>query len=141
MQLETLEKIIKFFDCSNMVGSNSAVVFDIDGTLINNLGQPIHTVCKLYEYFLKRGVNIFLVTARYHGKDNAYRKATSDQLKGVGIFGYKNLYMRSDDSMTNYFLFKKECRKDIMMSGYNIILSIGDNAFDIGEYGGVGFIV
>ena len=65
--------------------------------------------------------------------------ATIQQLQYLGITNYKRLYFRRpNDKRISYA--KKMARKHIHIQ-HDIILSIGDQPGDIGEYGGIGILL
>jgi len=115
---------------------NQAVVFDIDDTLINSkTNQLIDWVFDLYNYCIIKGYNIYIITARPGTVPNM--NATIKQLARLNIGNYKRLYFRHPHDM-QIARFKKLARKSI---NKKVVLSIGDQPGDIGEYGGVGVIV
>lgn len=133
---ENLEKIKDFLK-DHPFESNDVAVFDIDETLIDKNGNLIEPVFDFYN-FLKKHIQIFIVTARPDYKMTI--EYTRIQLHAFGITDYKCIYFRKLTN-TNIFKYKLLARKDICDQGNNIILSIGDKEWDIGEYGGFGIIV
>ena len=67
---------------------------------------------------------------------------TIEQLESLGIKkgDYESLYFIKPNKI-DVFKFKLDARHSIVNRGFNIILSIGDNLCDIGEYGGEGLLV
>lgn len=115
---------------------NQAVVFDIDDTLIHSKnGQPITNICNLYHQCRQKGYNMYIITARA-GTPYGIRY-TMQQLQQHGIVGYKKLFFRPPLNM-NVPLYKKNARKSIPET---VVMSVGDQPWDIGEYGGIGLIV
>ena len=140
---DKLHKIIthiyNLVESASVIGSDTCAVFDVDRTLIDDKFQPIFLVVELYKYILSKGIKTFIVTARFDdGKE--LKEILCKHLYEAGVKDYTTLYMmrEMDKDVT---LYKKECRKDIKKSGYNILFSIGDNPCDIGEYGGLGFMI
>lgn len=118
--------------------SNSAVVFDIDMTLIDESGERIEPVCWFYEQVASKGFVPILVTAR-PSLDNVIEQ-TGYQLAYNRITNYESIYFR-DPSERNVEKYKTSARRNIWDRGYNIIMSLGDQPWDIGEYGGIGILL
>ncbi len=114
---------------------NLAVVFDIDGTLLND-DEPILPVVNFYNICKSLGYSLFIVTAR----DSNGTQETIDQLYKMNITDYVSIYLRLPIywDMTKY---KTSCRESIVNKGYNVVLSIGDSEWDIGQYGGYGILL
>ena len=115
---------------------NQAVVFDIDDTLIDSsTHQLIPKVFELYQYCRNRGYNIFIITARPRIPYGV--QLTLNQLYSLGITGFKNIAFRPplELSIPAYKLRARKAIKD------DVIMSIGDKTWDIGEGGGYGIIV
>jgi predicted secreted acid phosphatase len=123
---------------SYVPAENDAVVFDIDDTLIDQkTKQVIQPVYDFYT-FLKERMIIFIITARPDlDKTIEY---TKNELTKHNIREYKSIYFRKV-SNTDIRRYKLYARKDILDKGYNILISIGDKEWDIGEYGGIGILV
>ena len=136
---------------------NPAVIFDIDGTLIRYDKTPIKPVVKFYHYCLKKGIPIFIVTARPGTEYN--KDYTIDELHKNNIQGWEGMSFY-DNSFNNWgiaesplryltstiypgsiYRYKYNARKNIYENGFNTILSIGDQEFDVGEYGGVSVLL
>ena len=66
---------------------------------------------------------------------------TKKQLHHCNIDEYKQIYFRSPNITNNPWIYKMNARKNIHYNGYIILMSIGDMIWDIGEYGGKGFIL
>lgn len=115
--------------------TNLAVVFDIDGTLLNE-DTPIVPIIEFYNYCKELGYHIFIITAR----DSYGIAETSKQLLDMGITDYVSIYFRLPTywDMNKY---KESCRESIMNKGYKTVLSIGDTDWDIGTYGGYGVLL
>lgn len=115
---------------------NQAIVFDIDDTLISTTtGQCITEVCNLYNHCRKKGYTIYIITAR--GGTPYGMNFTIKQLQHCGINGYKKVFFRPPATL-NISLYKKNARKSIPET---VVMSVGDQAWDIGEYGGAGVLV
>lgn len=118
---------------------NSAVIFDIDDTLIAEPnGRRIEPVCKFYNSVLQRGIKTVLITAR-----PAYERTiqwTKCQLQDADITGYDSIYFR-DPSEQDIPEYKKSSRKNVWERGINVVMSVGDMWWDVGEYGGIPVLV
>lgn len=112
----------------------SVVIFDIDGTLLDYSGKPIPCVIELYNLVLERNLIPIIMTARLH--EPLTMDWTRHQLAAAGIKGYERIYFRQPycEDVTRY---KLEARKHIWDSGFHVVMSIGDNIWDVGVYGGI----
>ena len=116
--------------------SNQAIVFDIDDTLISSKnGQLIPNIFDFYNYCINRGYKVYIITARAGTIKNM--EITIQQLRSLGIANYKRLYFRKPFDL-QVARSKKLARKHIP---HPIVLSIGDQPGDIGEYGGFGVLL
>jgi predicted secreted acid phosphatase len=122
------------------ITDNPGVIFDIDNTLFDNDGNVIEQTLLFYKYLKMKNVNIFFITSRPGIEEGI--KYTIDQLDSIGITKnqYESMYFIKPNK-TDVFKFKLDARYSIFKRGFNIILSIGDNLSDIGEYGGEGILV
>jgi hypothetical protein len=121
--------------------SRQSIVYDIDGTLIADNGELIVPIYETYVYALEKGIAPVIITAREGSDKNIM--LTKQQLSSLGITDYVLMYFRQPGmrSLEEIVRSKLEARKNVLDRGYNTIISIGDNWWDIGEYGGKGFIV
>lgn len=117
--------------------SNSVIVYDIDKTLIDDYGNPIMPILDTYFYARSMGLIPMIITARYGTATNT--ENTKKQLQELNIT-YKSLYFLPIDKH-NPEIYKREARKHIHDSGYRVEISVGDMYWDIGEYGGIGFLI
>ena len=131
--INTLDKSI---DTDKM--DRSIVIYDIDDTLIDSQGNPIEHIIRTYKYALSKGYKIAIITARPGFIDNI--EYTRAQLLKAGIDNYDVIFFRPEH-YKDIATYKLKCRKHLHELDYNIVASIGDAYWDIGEYGGVGFIV
>lgn len=120
-----------------IVLKNRVVVFDIDGTLLKK-NNPIQPVINLYNYAKALGYSPIIITARV-GTDKNIR-STQQILHNHGIDGYLNIYFRPHGKYDLY-RYKWYARKHIYDNGFITVASIGDMPWDIGEYGGYGFLL
>lgn len=125
--------------CQLILGNNtkqSAIVFDIDGTLLyEHTDYPIWSVINFCNHCKEIGIATIIVTARPGFEQNITK--TKEQLKQYGL-NCDAFYFRAprDNQITT---FKTAVRKYLAEQlNYNVLLSIGDNPWDIGEYGGTG---
>ena len=109
---------------------NLAIVFDIDGTLLND-NTPIAPVMHFYNICKDLGYNLFIVTAR----DSHGINETVNQLKDMNITDYISMYFRIP-TYWDMYKYKETSRQSIENKGYDVILSIGDSDWDVGKYGG-----
>lgn len=113
-----------------------AVVFDIDGTLIDEHDQPIRPIVSLYNFCKALKTSLFIVTAR----EESSREETHKELSRHGITDYVDSYFRHKHEY-NVEKQKTQARKDIHDRGYDVVMSVGDMPWDIGKYGGYGVLL
>ena len=102
----------------------SAVMFDIDGTLVRGL-HPIQSMIDLCNYAKQLGIAVVLITAR--PETPATRTITKRQLAKHGI-QYDALFFRPAEQ-------KKLLKQNLDL---DFIFSVGDLPTDVdGEHGGV----
>lgn len=118
--------------------SNSVVVFDIDSTLIDERGARIESVCRFYDNVLESGLIPMIITSRV-SRDNVVEE-TEFQLYINNILDYECIYFR-DPKEKDIKSYKVNSRRNIWERGYKVIMSIGDQPWDIGEYGGIGVLL
>jgi|SRR6056300_1052547 predicted HAD superfamily phosphohydrolase YqeG len=96
-----------------------AVMFDIDDTLITSLsGRRIEKVYNLYQQAKAHGYKIIIVTARPAFTANV--RWTKEQLQRHNITYDKLVFAKAEDK--GYYK---------RTSGYNFILSVGDQDTDL----------
>ena len=134
-----IEKFNKQLQSYNNIDYKPCVVFDIDGTiLVDGNYAPesdddiIQDVYNFLLYLQRKNIDIFIITARPDSPVN--RKGTVNMLQNLNI-NYVYLYMWND---YDHITYKELARKDIFEHDYNIIMSLGDNYWDYGKYGGLG---
>ena len=136
--LNSFNNTIEYMDVLQQIpfDENQAVVFDIDDTLINSdTEEIIPKTFSLFQYCVTRGYRVYIITARAWTPGAV--KFTLNQLRSLGITGFQSIAFRPP----NYFdvpKFKEDARKSIPQK---IVMSIGDQKWDVGRYGGVGIIV
>ena len=115
---------------------HQAVVFDIDDTLVDaDTGRIMPKTFSLYQYCLARGYHVYIITARARTYDAVLY--TVNQLKSLGINGYKLIAFRQPDDW-DIPTYKLNARRAIPQQ---VVMSVGDQDWDVGRYGGVGVIV
>ncbi len=113
-----------------------AVIFDIDDTLIDSRTHTIiKPVYQLYKYCQNKGYNIYIITARPRIPYGV--QLTLNQLYSLGITGFKNIAFRPPLEI-DVPAYKLKARKAI---ADDVIMSVGDKKWDIGEAGGYGILV
>jgi hypothetical protein len=118
--------------------SNAVFVFDIDHTLIDLAGRPIEPIVYLFHEVKQRGISPVIITARIGTPENI--QWTREQLYKLGITGSIFMYFLSPDK-NDPWRFKYMARKNVHERGFHVIMTIGDEPWDHGEYGGFGFMV
>lgn len=121
------------------IHKNAVIVFDIDDTLIHSNGICITPILNLFNYVKKLRIESIIITNR--PGDSSTIKYTQKQLSDCGIFGYRSLYFRQPGKYDSPYIYKEKARQNIHKLGMSVIMSIGDQPWDIGNYGGVGFIL
>lgn len=103
-----------------------AAVFDVDATLMHGPGKPIIPVRALYHKCQDAGLVPFVITAR----SSAGRTVTMEQLRAIGVDGYKRLYMHPPDrSCANSHEAgseKLKSRLRIESHSHRIAINVGD---------------
>jgi predicted secreted acid phosphatase len=120
------------------VKPTSVIVYDIDDTLLDLSGNPIQHIVNTYNYAKSKGFLTAIITARPAIKENIER--TIKQLEMNGIHDYICVYFRPVETQ-DVARYKMLSRKDLHDRGYNVSMSIGDLPWDVGQYGGIGYIV
>lgn len=139
--INKLEQLINSYNIYNNNNTNIkqlSVIFDIDNTLLLEDGSPVKECVDFYHYCLRKGVTVFIVTAR--SSKQSHINYTISQLKNNTIDNFESIYFRPPD-VTDIFNYKFLCRKNIYDKGYQTLISIGDQLTDIGEYGGIGVLL
>lgn len=118
---------------------NYVLILDIDDTIYDTkkdkIIEPIHD---LYNYALSQNIYTVFITAREGSK--YMQNITVDQLNNLGIKKYDLLYLRPP-KMTDVYKYKKYARRNVVESGYTPLISIGDQPWDCGDYGGHGIYI
>lgn len=122
-----------------VIPKNAVIVFDIDDTLIHSSGTPITPIVNLFNHAKDLGIFPVIITNR--SGDTSTIEYTRKQLTECGIYGYRSLYFRPPDREDMPYRYKEKARQNIHKRGMVVMMSIGDKPWDIGNYGGVGFIL
>jgi len=118
--------------------NNPSIIFDIDNTLIDDYQVPIKPIIQIYNYCKSIFIQPIIITNRMGTHENVIY--TKKQLTECGITGYNLIYFRHPNE-NNMWNPKIQSRKDVLLKGYNTIMSIGDKPWDIGIYGGIGVLL
>ena len=119
------------------IPKNAAMVFDIDHTLLDQHGGPIEPIVYLFHFVKQKGIQPVIITARLGHEKNI--EWTKNQLKKHNLGGDNiSMYFLPPDK-TDPWRYKYHARKNVHERGLTVIMSIGDEQWDIGEYGGIGF--
>lgn len=134
-----------------IVPGKTAVVFDIDETLMTNWrylkqrgfflepttftkwveeahGTPLLPMREVYRIALARGADIFLIT----GRSESLRAATVRELHHAGYTGWKGLFLKPDTYKdVSIVPFKSGVRKTLESRGYQVVLNVGDQYSDL----------
>lgn len=133
-------------------GDRTAIVFDIDDTLLSNyttlkgndFGRvipeltvaieqaafgPIEGSLDLYNLAVANGVAVFLIS----GRGESLRESTERNLAAAGIATYAGLILRPADASTDPSVipFKSGARRRIAEEGYRILINVGDQESDL----------
>ena len=119
--------------------SDAVVVFDIDDTLIHSNGGCIIPMINVFNHVKDVGLTPIIITNRSGDTDTIDK--TQKQLNECGIFGYKSLYFRKPTISDNPYKYKESARRSIHERGMTVVMSIGDQVWDIGRYAGIGMLV
>lgn len=146
-----IDKTISYFNSRICCGKGSAVVFDIDDTLlwsyydmkkiqfgyvpklfhewvIKAESPAVPQMKRLYDFFVSRGCTIILLTGRRYNE----REATLENLRKEGFTKVDLLITRGEDELTISALeYKSKHRKLLEQQGYQIIATIGDQYSDL----------
>lgn len=118
---------------------NPAIIFDIDDTLIRSKdsSEMIH-ITKVYHYARSIDITPIIITARNDTEQSI--SFTQKELHSIGIKNVLTFFRPINEE--DFWSYKKDIREYVHRHyGYNVIMSLGDNPWDIGEWGGIGVIV
>jgi len=133
--LENLANYILYTLDNLNIPEKSAFIFNIDNTLFDCAGNPNKQIIALYHAIKNRGLKIMIITSRKG--DKKIIEQTKKELVFYGITGYHLLYF-CPPSKKDLYRFKMLSRYNIHERGYTVVMSIGDEDWDIGPYAGIG---
>lgn len=116
---------------------NSVIVYDIDGTLLDETGA-IQSIVDTYHQAKSAGFKTAIITARRDYTQNVIN--TISQLGSIGVTNFSHIYFLPSKKQ-NITKFKFQSRQHLHELGLEVVMSIGDMPWDVGAYGGVGFLV
>lgn len=146
-----VKRAIAYFDSRVCCNSESAVIFDIDDTLLWSYYEmkmiqfgfvpkiyhewvlssdlpPVPHVKLLYDFFVERGCKIIMITSRQADA----REATVKNLSDLGFNTIDLLVLRQPDEMAlTAQEFKSKRRAILENQGYKIIAAVGDQYSDL----------
>lgn len=135
MYTELVNQIISVYQ-ERLFDPMDAVVFDIDDTVITQLGEAIPSIIHLVKFFRFKGAAIFFITARVGDPD--VKLHTEYQMRSLGI-PYNAIYYRSS-LFSDPWVFKEGIRCALGRN-FRIFMSVGDKPWDIGKCGGIGVLL
>lgn len=135
--LNILKNDILFFLEHITIPNNPCIILDLDNTIIDSNGYFIKPIYEICLKCLNLNITIFIITGRVLNNQNL--ENTYNQISKLYYF-VKQIYFRLP-YLQNFYEYKKKARYDIFLKGYTCIATIGDNIWDIGLFGGNGFII
>ena len=123
---------------SPVKSSGKVVIFDLDDTLIDSdTRMIIEPVYELFQWCLGGRYIPVIVTARV---DTNYNQSyTMNELRRNNIHPHSIFFRKSENYEPGYV--KTETRRLINERIGPVVMSIGDQPHDIGQYGGVGILL
>ena len=111
------------------------IIFDIDDTLIlQPENKTIPETIFFYDLTKNMGFTPVIITARPGFSENVDR--TIEELKSFGITGFEYIFFMPNGEKDPY-RYKLNARKNVYdIYGGNIVMSVGDMPWDVGQYGG-----
>ena len=119
------------------IPQNAVMIFDIDQTLLDKNNNPIMPVVNLFHFVKQKGIHPVIITARL-GFDANIQKTREDLAKHNVLSALLIYFLPMGKDPRNYKLM---ARKNVHERGFTVIMSIGDQPWDIGDYGGLGFLL
>jgi len=118
--------------------NDHAVIFDIDDTLISVRGFGITPIMDLYKYAYELGFYVVIITARANGpgsQDYTLRQLTEYEIRHPRL-----IYLRPPHDDPEHF--KTVARSHVQNHHRKqVIMSLGDSKCDVGDFGGIGFLL
>lgn len=130
--LKTVYKIAKIHlkKHRRKTGSNHTVIFDFDGTLINNDQKPVKYICKMAKLAKKLRYHVVVLTARPNDKEN--KSLTQKQLHECNVYPDELIMRNKGDNVESFKVRKRQTLSNIAYErNAHSILSVGDNWFDM----------
>lgn len=133
--LKSIDTAIKFlFMRKKIKKENDIIVFDIDGTLVKDEKSCIASAVSFYKKCISLGYKIYIITARLFTPENYI--FTVNMLTKCDILNYVGIFMRPGHIMDLHY-YKASKREFLTKSGFNIVMSVGNDTFDFGVFSGV----
>ena len=121
--LQYIEKnIIDSFNIMSFT-EKSAVIFDIDNTLIDKYGRLIEEIANIYKVCSQINLKIILITSRPATEESISN--TENQLYSLQLKSHILIYFMKPNR-TDVGLYKFNARQDVFKRGYRVIYSFGD---------------
>lgn len=95
--------------------------------VLSGKAPAIEGTLELYKYALEKGVTVFFMTGRHENE----REATIKNLHEQGYAKFAALITKPDGSSITSKEFKTLQRKQIIESGYRIVINMGDQMSDL----------
>lgn len=131
--------------CGNLALDNTAVIFDLDSTLIalekapigkrvysngelittNYLVKPIEPIVELWNLSAELGYKTFLVTARVCGQ------TTLQDLQQVTAVVPTQIFFRAGDAISPWA--SKRYARELIYSQHTVVMNIGDSVWDVSK--------
>lgn len=121
-----LENVLKTIQTMK-VEPNTALIFDIDNTLIDELNRLIMPIFNIYKTAINRNIKIIIITSRPGTPINI--RETTKQLKSHGISKFEAIYFLKPGK-TDVPLMKFRARKNVFDKDFKVIYSFGDQDHD-----------
>lgn len=146
-----VQQIIDYINSQMPLPKNTAVVLDIDDTVLCNFdfnykqdfgynpsqwneweqsssSPAIKPMLKLYRFIRDQGIRTFFIT----GRRPYLRESTERNLVKAGFYPWDGIYFRPDSyTLTSRIPFKTAIRKLLEEQGYYVLLTIGDQYSDL----------
>ena len=150
---EVIQAVRKHVSKHHLVGAKSAVVLDIDETMISNAkfrsqfdygfnsnvwkkwvsesaADSLPGMLNLYKHLRREGVTVFAVTGRRQ-QGSIAQDPTVRNLERLGFKGIQQYFFKPNRSGVNTVKYKSGIRKKIEAMGYTILANVGDQWSDL----------
>jgi len=119
---------------------NEAIVFDLDGTIVfdGTWDTPILPITNFIKHCNDLNISVIIITARPGFESNINNTRNSLQKLAINCdrFFFKNPDFKD---IKEFKINARNYVTDILK--HNILMSIGDNSWDMGKYGGLGILM